>query len=95
MRLQRPAIVPTANAGEYQIYFRALPLAKAKVTAHLPGGKDQDLTADDKGLVHFMAEKSGLYMLSCAHQRESVKGFSGGLPYDAVSHNCSLTWRQP
>jgi hypothetical protein len=88
-------IVPTANVGEFQVYFRAAPLAKVQVTAHLPDGKDQDLTADDNGLVHFIAEKPGLYMLSCAHQREAVKGFSGGLPYDAISHNCSLTWRQP
>ena len=88
-------IVPTTHVGEYQVYFRGVPLAKAKVTAHLPDGKDQELTADDNGLVHFIAEKPGLYMLSCAHQREAVKGFSGGLPYEAVSHNCSLTWRQP
>jgi hypothetical protein len=87
-------IVPTGNAGEYQVFFRNEPVAGVKVTAHLPVGKDQTLVADAKGMVHFTADKPGLYMLTCSHQRETIKGFSGGVAYDQVSHNCSLTWRQ-
>ncbi len=87
-------IVPTGNAGEYQVFFRNVAVAGVKVTAHLPAGKDLSLVADAKGIVHFTADKPGLYMLTCSHQRETVKGFSGGVAYDQVSHNCSLAWRQ-
>lgn len=88
-------IVPTDKSGEYRVFFRTEPVPGAKVTAHLPSGKEEDLVADDQGIVRFTGEKPGLYMLSCKYQRESVKGFSGGRPYDLVSHNCSITWRQP
>jgi len=88
-------IVPAGNTGEYQVCFRGEPVAYAKVTASHPDGHEEKLTTDEKGIVHFAAEKPGLFMLSCKHQRENVKGFSGGLPYEVVSHNCSLTWRQP
>ena len=88
-------IVPTGSVGEYQVCFRGAALQNANVIASHPNGHEEKLTTNEKGIVHFTADKPGLYMLSCKHQRENVKGFSGGVPYDIVSHNCSLTWRQP
>ncbi len=88
-------IVPTGVAGEVRVYFRGQPLPDVKVTLHAPTGPDQEIIADKEGRAHFTADKPGLYLLTCSHQRETINGFSVGLPYDAVSHNCSLTWRQP
>lgn len=88
-------LVPTGQKGEVRVYFRGKPLAGVKVTLHPPGEGDKELTSDADGLVHFSAEKPGLYLLSAAHQRESIAGFFGGKGYDAISHNCSLSWRQP
>ena len=88
-------IVPTGNPGEYQVYFRGSPLGGTTVTAHTPDGKEKDLTADEHGIVHFTGTKPGLYLLTCAHQRENVKGYSDGVAYDVVSHNCAISWRQP
>ena len=87
-------IVPTANAGEYQVFFRAEPVPNVDVTAHFPDGKEKELKADEKGIVKFTGDKPGLYMLSCKYQRETIKGFSDGRAYDQLSHNCSITWRQ-
>jgi hypothetical protein len=88
-------LVPTAAAGEVTVFFRGKPLAGVKVKFHPPEGEEQELTSDEGGRIRFTASKPGLYMMAAAHQRESTPGFSGGKPYDAVSHNCSLAWRQP
>lgn len=88
-------IVPTGTAGEVQVFFRNRPLAEAKITLVSPDGKEQELTADKDGKAKFTPDKSGNYLLYCKHQREDIAGFSGGVAYDALSHNCSLLWKQP
>ena len=88
-------LVPTAKAGEVCVYFRGKPLPDMKVTANFPDGSDKEFTSDKDGLVQVPATLKGLYMLYCKHQREDINGFASGLPYELVSHNCSLTWVQP
>lgn len=87
-------LVPTAP-GEVTVYFRGKPTAGVKVTFHPPKEEEQELTSDEAGKVRFTAKDAGLYMMAAAHQREAFPGFSGGKPYDVVSHNSSLAWRQP
>lgn len=86
-------LVPTGTLGEARITFRGEAVADAKVTAFLPDGTEQELTADKAGLVRVNQDKPGLYLLVGKHQRESQKGFWAGKVYDTVSHNCSLAWR--
>jgi hypothetical protein len=86
-------LVPTETTGKVCVYFRGKPLAGVKVTLYPPGAAEQELTSDAAGLVQFAAEKPGLYLLTSAHQRETISGFFGGKAYDAISHNCSLAWR--
>ncbi|MDB6138455.1 MAG: cobalt transporter substrate-binding protein [Verrucomicrobiaceae bacterium] len=88
-------LVPTGKTGEVCVYFRGKPLAGVKVKLCPPAAVSQELVSNAEGLVKFTAEKPGLYLLVAAHQRETVSGFFGGKPYDSVSHNCSLSWRQP
>lgn len=88
-------IVPTGEPGTVRVYFRGKPLPDVKITVHVPKGENQELVADKEGVAHFATPMPGLYLLTCAHQREPTPGFSGGLSYEMVSHNCSLAWRQP
>jgi hypothetical protein len=88
-------LVPSATTGGVTVFFRGKPLAGAKLKFHPPEGDEQELTSDDAGRVRFVATKPGFYLLAAAHQREVTPGFSGGKPYEVVSHNASLAWRQP
>lgn len=88
-------IVPTGTVGEVQVFFRGKALADAKITVVTPDNKEEELTADKDGKAKFNPAKSGNYLLYCKHQREDLAGFSGGVAYEAVSHNCSLIWKQP
>lgn len=88
-------LVPTGKPGEVCVYFRGKPLADIEVFAHTPDGKELTFKSDKDGLVKVPVEQPGFYMLNCKRYREIIDGFSGGKPYTAVSHNCSVTWRQP
>jgi hypothetical protein len=87
-------IVPTGKPDEFQVFFRGAPVPAVKVTSHMPDGEEKVLTADDKGIVQFKGDKPGIYMLSCAHQRETVKAYANGEFYDTLSHNCAISWRK-
>lgn len=87
-------LVPTGKPGEVCLYFRGKPLPDIEVFAHLPEGKEATLKTDKDGLVTVPVDKPGIYMLHCKRYREQINGFSGGKPYTAVSHNCTVTWRQ-
>ena len=88
-------IVPSGAPGVARVFLRGQPLADAKVTAFLPDGGEEELTSDKEGAIQLKVQKSGFYLLVSKHQRETQSGFHGGLAYEAVSHNCSLAWRQP
>lgn len=83
-------IVPTATPGEVQVYFRGQPLPEVKVYVVDPAGKESELTADKDGKVKTDLSAPGNHLLYCKHQREETRGYSGGVAFDAVSHNASL-----
>ena len=88
-------IVPTGIPGEVQVFFRGKALPDTKVFVVPPEGKEEELTTDKDGKAKFTIGKSGNYLLYCKHHREDLPGFSGGVAYEALSHNCSLIWKQP
>lgn len=88
-------LVPTGKAGEVRVYFRGKPLPGVKATFRTPDEKEQELTADGEGLIHYASTQSGLHLLSIARHRETLGGFAGGRAYDLTSHNASLAWQQP
>ncbi len=88
-------VVPEAKAGTFRVYFRGQPLAGAKLATHSnSGAAETALETDAEGRFTFVATKPGLYLIICSH-REPLAGFAGGLPYEAVGHNCTLSFRQP
>ncbi len=88
-------LVPTGEPGVVQAFFRGKPLADIKATFRTPDEREVKLTADAQGYLRFHSTQPGLHLLSLAHHRETLPGFSGGLPYDLTSHNASLTWVVP
>ena len=88
-------LVPTGENGKVCVYFRGKAVSGVKVTLYPPAEPEVELVSDENGFVTFKTPKPGLYMMAAAHQREPIAGFFGGKPYDVVSHNCSLSWRQP
>lgn len=88
-------IVPTGKPGEAQVFLRQKPLPSVKLTLHTPDGKSLEVAADDKGIVHYTADKPGLYLLALNHYREDIAGYFAGTAFDQTSHNSVLSWRQP
>jgi len=88
-------LVPTDKSGEVHAWFRGKPLGGIAATLHLPDGKEQKITADTKGFLHFKADEPGQYLLTVASYREPLAGFHVGVAYEETSHNCSLVWKQP
>jgi len=88
-------IVPTADAGRVQVFFRGRPLPGVKVTLRTPDEKESELTADGEGFLTFPVNQSGFYLVTVARHRETAGGFAGGQEYGLTSHNASLTWKQP
>jgi hypothetical protein len=88
-------LVPTGQPGEVRVYFRGQPLGGIKATLRTPDEKEAELTADANGFLHFQSNQSGQHLLTIAHHRETLSGFYLGQPYQQISHNASLTWRQP
>ena len=90
-------LVPTGKPGEVRAYFRGQPLGGAAAILRTPDEKDQDLTADADGFIHFKTGLPGQYLLTIPHHREPqpLGGFYAGTAYTETSHNCSLVWVQP
>ncbi len=85
-------ILPSATAGEFQVFFRGQPLPNAVITVHSHAREDE-IKADAEGRFKFTAP-AGIALLT-SNYKEQVKGFAGGAAYDVTSHNTALSWRQP
>jgi hypothetical protein len=88
-------LVPTGKIGEVRAYFRGQALPAVSATLRLPDGKEEEITADSEGFLHFKSEQPGQYLLTIAHHREPLAGFHQGVAYTETSHNCALSWMQP
>ncbi|HTR41346.1 MAG TPA: hypothetical protein VMH87_06985 [Pseudomonadales bacterium] len=86
-------LVPQEKLGDIRVYFRGKPLADETVSAYGPANFTKELKTDANGFVHFDLSAPGFYLFTCNHYREDRFGYSGGRPYDLVSHNASLTLR--
>lgn len=87
-------IVPTGKPGEMRVFFKGQTVPEAKLTAHLPSGETEKLTANADGVATLQSDKPGLYLVTLNHHRETQPGFHGGQAYELVSHNAALAWRQ-
>lgn len=87
-------IVPTGKAGEFKLFYKGQPLAKAAVSATVPSGWAREATTDDAGAVRFDLPWRGVYVLEAQHT-DKAGGERAGKPYATASYVTSLTVSQP
>lgn len=89
-------IVPTSPSGDFRVYYRNAPLAKAQVTLVAVSGWSLAGTTDAEGKVSFRLPWKGSYALLVRHKDASAgtrKGAKGeNEAFDAASFATTLTF---
>jgi Domain of unknown function (DUF4198) len=88
-------IVPTAMAGEFQVFFRGAPLAGAELTLVAASGWSRQATSDAGGKAKFTLPWKGMYGLLVRHKDAtpgSRPGPKGPEAYDRSSFGTTLTF---
>lgn len=92
---QKPAleldIVPTGNAGEFQVFYRGQPLPKAKVSAIAMSGWSRETVADDDGKLRFSLPWQGTYGIEVKHQDKAPRERNGE-KFDMSSYVTTLSF---
>jgi uncharacterized GH25 family protein len=86
-------ILPTGKAGEFKVFYKGLPLPKAKVAAVVQSGWAREATANEQGLVSFDLPWRGKYVLEAQHSDKSA-GERHGKSYDVASYVTTLSFVQ-
>jgi hypothetical protein len=85
-------ILPVAgDPTSFQVYFRAQPLAKAKVLVYAPNLWMQELTTDEHGRLTPKTPWPGRYVLDVVH-KEAKPGEFKGQHYDAIRHRTTYSF---
>lgn len=88
-------LVPTGKPGEFRLFFRGQPKAKAKVVLVTQSGWAKEGQTDDQGLVSFDMPWQGTYVAEASHNERSGgerPGPKGAERYDGVSYATTLTY---
>ncbi len=87
-------VVPAGQPGQFKVFFRGQPLAKAKVSLVTQSGWAKEAHSDAQGLVTFDLPWKGQYVAEVAHNDKTAgerQGPKGAEKYDAVNYVTSLT----
>ncbi|MBX9789571.1 MAG: DUF3386 family protein [Pirellulales bacterium] len=86
-------IVPQFNGDQatLSVLWKGKPAVGAEVVVHLPGGGEQELMTDDKGLVNFDATRAGSYALRAKFVEPNSAGEHDGNAYAEAWHVTTLT----
>lgn len=87
-------LVPTGEPGQFKVFFRGQPLAKAKVSLVTQSGWAKEAHADEQGLVRFDLPWKGQYVAEVAHDDKTAgerPAAQGTEKYDGVNYVTSLT----
>jgi hypothetical protein len=88
-------LVPTGQEGQFKLFFKNQPKAKAKVTLVTQSGWSKEKYTDEQGLVKFDMPWKGAYVAEVSfNDRASGEraGTNGTEKYDAVSYVTTLTY---
>ncbi len=83
-------VVPSAEPGVLQVFFRKQPLAKAQVTVYAENGWEQNKLSDEQGKVRVSTPWPGQYVVRAVHA-EPQAGELAGEKYDNLRHSATLT----
>jgi uncharacterized GH25 family protein len=87
-------VVPAGQPGQFKVFFRGQPLAKAKVSLVTQSGWAKEAHSDEQGLVRFDLPWKGQYVAEVAHTDKTAgerQGPKGAEKYDGVNYVTSLT----
>lgn len=87
-------VVPAGQPGQFRVFFRGQPLAKAKVSLVTQSGWAKEAHSDAQGLITFDLPWKGQYVAEVAHNDKTAgerQGPKGAEKYDAVNYVTSLT----
>ena len=91
-------IVPTGQAGQFQVVFKGQPLPKTKLVAMVDSGWEQTAYTDEQGKAHFSLPWKTQYVLRTMHIDRTPgdrPGASGPEHYDAIGYVATLTFVKP
>lgn len=91
-------IVPTGQAGEFQVVLKGQPLPKAKLVAMVDSGWEKAAYTDAQGKARFDLPWKAQYVLRAMHIDKTPgerQGASGPEPYDAIGYVATLTFVKP
>jgi len=85
-------IVPGSGPGRntYTVYFRGVPLPKAKVSVYAPNLWLQERRTDERGNLDIATPWPGRYVLEVIHLEKSP-GTHAGRTFESVRHRATLT----
>lgn len=96
---QRPKLVldlvPTGQDGEFKLFFKEQPKAKAKVTLVTQSGWSKEAHTDEQGVVKFDMPWKGTYVAEVSFNDRTAgerTGTNGAEKYDAVSYATTVTY---
>ena len=86
-------IVPQLDGDQAKlsVLWKGKPAVGAEVVVHLPGGGEQELKTDDKGLVAFDATRAGAYAIRAKFVEPDSAGEHNGNAYAEAWHITTLT----
>lgn len=91
-------IVPTGQAGEFQVVLKGQPLPKAKLVAMVDSGWEKVAYTDDQGKARFDLPWKTQYVLRTMHIDKTPgerPGAAGPEPYDAIGYVATLAFVKP
>ncbi|MFM2087188.1 MAG: hypothetical protein RLZZ237_2057 [Pseudomonadota bacterium] len=95
---QTPALtldlVPTGQAGQFQVSYQGKPLPQAKVNAVVQSGWAREAYSDEQGLVSFPLPWKGTYVLE-VHHEDKTGGQRNGVAYAKAVLVTTLSLVQP
>lgn len=86
-------VVPNGGPGKFKLFFRAQPLAKAKLTLVAPNGWQKQLQSNEQGEFEVHTLWQGIYLIEIAH-KEMVAGEIDGEKYDSASFTSTVSFTQ-
>lgn len=91
-------IVPTGQAGEFQVLFKGQPLPKTKLVTMVQSGWEKVAYTDANGKAHFELPWKGQYVLRTMHIDRTPgerPGANGPEKYDGIGYVTTLTFVKP
>ena len=91
-------LVPTGTAGEFKLFLKGQPKAKAKVALVTQSGWAKEGHTDEQGLVKFDMPWKGTYVAEVSVNERSAgerTGANGAEKFEGVSYVTTLTYVKP